>query len=335
MSNPFEIITDSSIYTNPNDYNAINMFDGLIRIGVVQRVFNDQKTGELRYLVEAQINSDKIPLNCVMLRRFGGVYNYEDYIFHGYNINDKPDPVNSSTAKAGDKVLVGQLNGQGREGVILGGLTHPARHTAIKATIGPQYDAEFNGIHTNINANGEWTLTFKGQPTNLSTLNNTPSGPIPSPTYDTTVGSSFMKFDMTGGWIINDNATSDPQSISIDKANGLVNIIAGQASLVINKSSQTVTLTCNVLTVSATKTISETTSDYSLLANSTLKLNSPKIAIGNGGIELLDQLSQLIDKIGALVIITPVGPCTPVVGAMGWADVVAIQSKIKQIKGSL
>jgi len=328
-------VKDSSIWSDPDNMSVANRLDGLIRIGIVKGAFNDVDTGELRYLVEIQSNAKKINMNCRMMRRFGGVYNYEDYIDRGYKTNDSPDPVAGFDAKAGDAVLIGQLNGQGREGVILGGLTHAARKTAIQAINGPQYDAEFNGIHTNINADGEWILTFKGQPTNLNKLNNTPSKELPAPEYNTDIGSSFMKFDKTGSWTVSDNASSDPQSMFIDKANGVVTVTAGQVSLVMKKSDQSVTLTCETLTINATKSITETTSDYKLKASSTASIDSPKIAIGHDSIELLDQLSKLIDALGMVTAISPVGPCTPLQGTPQWPQVIQIQSKINQIKGTL
>lgn len=330
-----DIVKDSSIWQDPDTMSVANRLDGLIRIGIVKGAFNDTDTGELRYLVEIQSNAKKINMNCRMMRRFGGVYNYEDYIDRGYKTNDAPDPVNGYDAKAGDAVLVGQFNGQGREGVILGGLTHAARTTTIQAVNGPQYDAEFNGIHTNINANGEWTLTFKGQPTNLSNLNNTPSSAIPSPQYDTAVGSSFMKFDVTGSWTISDNANSNPQSIFIDKPNGVLTTTAGQVSMVMNKGQQSVVLTCNDLTINSANTITENTTAYQLKASATAKLDSPKVAIGHDSIELLDQLTQLIDAIGNITPVSPVGPCTSLNEVEDWPIVEQIKAKINQIKGTL
>jgi hypothetical protein len=222
-----DIIKDSSIWSDPHNMATMNRLDGMIRIGIVKGAFNDTATGELRYLVEIQNNSKKINMNCRMMRRFGGVYNYEDYIDRGYKTNDSPDPVSGFDAKAGDAVLVGQLNGQGREGIIIGGLTHAARTTTIQAADGPQYDAEFNGIHTNINIDGEWTLTFKGQPTNLSMLDNTPSAAIPPPTYDTTIGGSFMKLDKTGSW----TATCGDISLTLDKPSKTATVSANMIML--------------------------------------------------------------------------------------------------------
>ncbi len=328
-------VKDSSIWTDPNNLAAINRLDGLIRVGIVKGAFNDTATGELRYLVEIQDQVKKVNVNCRMLRRFGGVYNYEDFIGRGYNINDFPDATAGFNTKAGDAVLIGQFNGQGREGIILGGLNHAARITSIQASDGPQYDAEFNGVHTNIDINGEWTLTFKGQPTNLVQLSNAPTVPIPPATYDTTVGSSFMKFDQTGSYTVSDNAVSDPQSIFIDKPNGVLTTTSGQISLVMTKSSQSVVLTCQALTINSSNSINENTTVYRLAASSTATIDSPKVAIGFDSIELLDQITQLIDAIGKIIPISPVGPCTELNSVEDWPVVEQIKAKINQIKGSL
>lgn len=266
------IVRDSSIWAHSETMAAFMRTDPMIRVGIVKAAFNDEITGELRYLVGVNSNGREIPINCVLLRRFGGVYNYEDFINHGYNYQDAPDSIAGYNAKAGDAVLVGQLNGQGRDGVILGGLTHAARKTTIQASDGPQYDAEFNGVHTNINADGEWTLTFKGQPTNLAQLDDTPSQEIPPAVYDLSVGGSFMKFDKAGGWTVSDAAESTPQSIYIDKAGGNI-------------------------TATANNKFTLNTQNFLMMASSTATINSPKIAIGGSGTELLDQITQALGDI--------------------------------------
>ena len=335
MANKSAIVKDSSIWVDPKQQAAVGRMDGIIRVGIIKSAYNDSDSGELRYLVEVQNHNTKINLNCRLIRRFGGVFNYEDYVYRGYKFNDKPDPVSSFDAKAGDAVLVGQLNGQGREGIIIGGLTHAAHTTAIKASDGPQYDAEFNGVHTSINKDGEWTLTFKGQPTNLNILSATPSGRLPAPTYNTSVGSSFMKFDKEGGWTLNDNAKSDPQFIHVDKKNGIITVTSGKISLKMTKSNESVLLVSKSLTVNAADKITETTKEYSMHATTSVKVNSPKVAIGTDGIELLDQLTQLIDALGKLIPISPVGPCTALSAISLWPKVEDIKSKINQIKGTL
>jgi len=189
-----------------------------IFIGMVLDVKNNSDTNELRYVVEVYHRNDRIILACRSLRQWGGVYNYEDYISRGYDYTQSSNNSNGTTAQAGDLVLVAHIGGNGREGVILGGMTHPARKTSLDATKGPQYKSEFNGIETHINENGEWTLTFKGQPTNLQKLTAAPSEVIPTPEYDKDIGSSFMKWDKTGSFILSTNQ-DDGQTLLLDKKN--------------------------------------------------------------------------------------------------------------------
>jgi hypothetical protein len=226
MDTPFDIVKDSSIWYNKTSLKATFQRETGIYTGTVKTAYNDSESGELRYTVEVYYRGDTIPVSCREVRRWGGVFNYEDSIYRGYTYN-APSGV---AAKAGDCVLVGLLGGQGREGVILGGLTHPTRKN-LSVSNGPEYQSEFNGINTYINKDGEYTLTFKAQPTNLSDLNNAPNGPVPAPQYDTNVGGSYFKWDKTGSFTISDAAQSNPQSIFMDKKNSLIQIVTGNLKL--------------------------------------------------------------------------------------------------------
>jgi len=334
MANPFEIVKDSSIWQSQKDFAVVNKTDTALRIGIVKKASNDEETGELRYLVEIQSYNDKVELNCKLLRRFGGVYNYEDFVERGYKFNDQPDPVNAFEAKAGDAVLVGLLNGQGREGVILGGINHAARKTTIKAADGPSYMSEFNGIETVINKDGEYTVTFKGQPTNIAKLNNSPSAKIAPAEYDKKVGTSFFKFDKTGSFEVNDNAEKDKQFLKIDKKGGTVQLVAGKISLKFTKSSELVNLKAKTTDVISDDKITMKTKEFLITSDTKAYIKSPKVAIGKEGVELLDQLAKLIDKMGMVKPISPLGPCTPLMATPEWPDVMAVQAKIKEITGA-
>lgn len=333
MANPHAIVKDSSVWFSENAFSTANGTDPMLRMGVVKRAYNEEGSGELRYLVEVQNRSDKIEINCRMMRRFGGAYNYEDYIDRGYKYNDKPDGVTAFEAKAGDAVIVGQFNGQGREGIIIGGLTHSARKTTLDSKLGPQFLSEFNGVETSINADGEHTLTFKGQPTNLAGLNNDPIKKIPAPTYNTTIGSTYQKFDKTGGWEISDNSKSGIQKIKIDKSGGQILVNSGNISLKMIKSSEAVSLKCKTTDVVSDDKISMKTKEFLIDSSTRAFIKSPKIAIGKDGIELLDQIAKLVDALGKVQTISPVGLCTPLMTAINWADVEAVKSKIKEITG--
>ncbi len=333
--NPFATIKDSSVWQSDSLFSAVDKKDFSLRIGIVKRVYRDKASSDLRYLVEVRDRNDAIELNCRLLRQFGGVFNYEDAVYHGYKINDKPDPVVAFDAKAGDVVLVGQLNGEAREAIILGSLTHPARTSTIPIDKGPYYQAEFNGVETVINDSGEYKVTFKAIPTNIKKLDDTPAKKLPKPEYDAKVGGSFFMFDKTGSFEINDKSQQDLQNFRIDKPKGIIEINSGKIKLTMTKKGEKVDLKCKVLNVVADDSISEKTKDYKMEASKSIKMNSPKVAIGKSGVELLDQLAKLVDALAKVTPISPVGPCTALKATPQWAGVDAVKAKIKEITGTL
>jgi hypothetical protein len=335
MANPFAIIKDSSIWQNKSTSDAITNKDPYLRIAIVKKVYREARSTDLKYLVEIQDRNDSIEVNARMLRRFGGVFNYEDVVYHGYKFDDKPDPVRAFDAKAGDAVLVAFLNGEAREAVILGSLIHPARASTVDITKGPQYVSEFNGVETIINESGEYKITFKAVPTNIKKLDEKPDKKLPKPTYDTKIGGSFFQFDKTGSIEINDKDQGGIQNLRIDKPKGTITVNSGKIKLVMTKKSEKVELKCKILDIVSDDKINEKTKEYSLDASTSVKVKSPKVAIGKEGIELLDQISQMIDALAKVIPISPVGPCSAIGSSPQWAGVVSVQSKIKEITGSL
>jgi len=335
VADPFDIIKDSSIWYDSEQHAAIHKKDPYVRIGVVKDARRDVSTGDIRYLVEVRDRNDAIEMNCRMVRQFGGVYNYQDVVTSGYKFDDKPDPVLDFTAKAGDAVLVVALNGQSREGIILGGITHPARKSTIPVDKGPYYQSEFNGIETVINDQGEYTLTFKAIPTNIAKLKDKPSKKIEPPKYDKKIGGSFIKLDKTGSIEINDKAEKDLQNIRIDKANGTIAINSGNISIVLTKSKEQMNVKSKIIDIVTENSMSIKTKKYSVDSKESVKIKSDKIAIGKNGVELLDQLSKMLDELGKVKPISPVGPCTPLMATPEWSGVKAVQQKIKEITGSL
>jgi phage gp45-like len=335
MKSPYEIVKDSSIWYSSQNMSAMNDKDPYLRLAIVKKAYVDKQYNEMRFLVEVQDRNDKILATCRVMNRYGGVFNYEDVILRGYKTDDKPDKIKNFSSKAGDIVLVAFLNGESREGVILGGMHHTARKTDLKAEDGPQYKSEFNGIETSINKDGEYKLIFKGQPLNIAKLSEYPSKKIEKPKYDEKIEGTFSKFDKTGSWIISDNVKETPQFIKIDKPNGKLQVISGKVALVFIKKDEIVTLNCKTLTISSIEKISNKTKDLDVEAEKTVKIKTPKIAIGTSDVELLDQLTKLIEKIGLVKPISPVGPCTPMMATPEWSEVDAIKAKIAQIKGAL
>jgi len=335
MNNPFKTVKDSALWRTPSAAAAMFNKDPYLRIAIIKKVYREKISTELKYLVEIQDRNDSIEVNARMLRRFGGAFNYEDIVYHGYKFDDKPDPVRAFDAKAGDAVLVAFLNGEAREAVILGGLIHPARKSTVDITKGPQYVSEFNGVETTINENGEYKIIFKAVPTNIKKLDDKPSKTLPKPTYDTKVGGSFFQFDKTGSIEFNDKDQGGIQNVRIDKPGGTITVNSGKIKLVMTKKSEKVELKCKLLDIVSDDKIDGKTKEFKLEASTFVKVNSPKVAIGKEGIELLDQISQMIDALAKVIPISPVGPCSAIGVSPQWAGVVSVQSKIKEITGSL
>lgn len=281
-------VPDSSIWANPNSVQVIRHQENRLFIGIIREVRNHKDTKELRYMVEVYHKTDTKILPCRMMRSTGGVYNYDDYTLRGYNFNDASNNQNGTLALAGDTVLVGFIGGNGREGIILGGMTHPARKSFLDAKKGPQYKSEFNGIETYINEDGEWTLTFKGQSTNLDKLKATPSEPVPAPKYDTDVGTSFMKWDKEGGFTLSDEATDGDkvQKLHIDKKNGTIDIFSGKINLNFKKDGQEVSLT-NKKTLFTTEDLIEyKTKKFKGEATTEIRVKTPLYVIESDKVRL-------------------------------------------------
>ena len=300
------IISDSSLLRDPESMGAIDRRDYAIRIGMVREAHHDEEFDLTRYLVEVRDRPEhQLLVVCTLMVRFGGPYNYEEWIPNTAEPSSHEQKLHYNV-RAGDVVLVAFINGLSREGVILGSLRHPTRPHKLSIDDGPTYISEFNGISQSINKDGEYTVTFKGQPTNLADFQKClEDETVPTPVYDTSIGTTYFKFDKTGGWIIGDNASSKPQSFHIDKANGSVKIISGNTVATFDKNKDSVSI------------------------------KTSKIAIGSSSVELLDQLTKLIDALGALTALSPVGPCAPLTGAPQWAQVQQIKKKIASIMGSL
>jgi len=331
-----DIVKDSSIWESGFDFEAVRKKDMSVRVGIIREAKIDVVNDDINYIVEVFNSGNQMPVFCKRLERFGGAYNYEEFTHRGYTHSKATASEDKYSVRAGDIVIVAFIRGDSREGVILGSIKHPSRKRKTDKPTDVLYLSEFNGIETSINTSGELKVTFKGIPTNITELIKPPTGnDISAPTYDTAVGSSYYQLDKTGSWLVNDNAQSNPQSIKIDKPGGTLTITSGQAYIKIDKNAQLITIINKDTVLNSANSIKETTKDYSIDATATYKLRSPKIAIGMGGTELLDQITKLIDAVGMLTAISPLGPCAPLTAAPQWSGVTKVKSAISGIKGSL
>jgi hypothetical protein len=272
-----------------------------------------------------------------MLTRFGGVQNYEDFRLRPYNAvtaNPPKGPDSASLSadlKAGDRVVVAFLQGYAREGIILGGLGHPARKTQLE--LGQlAYACEFNGIETTISKTGQYRITFKA-PITDNINNHQPGQPIPAQVTNTEIGGTYYELGDDGSWTVNDNKS---QFIKINKKSTLLTLTSGKTSIIIDGANGKVSMAVPTeFSIKADKAFSVKAETHKTEAVKSLSIKSPKIAIGGDSFELLDGLIKLLDYIGQIVVTSPVGPCPPLSATPVWPQIEQIKQAITNLKGSL
>ena len=335
------IIKDSSLLPNLESVYTLNQTDSSIRTGIV-REESILRNGEIRYTVEVLVNSKQVPVSCTVLSKFGGVHNFEEQTLRPW-LNGFPSGTLSPAsadkykARSGDVVLVAYLNGKSREGVILGCLSHPARKKVL-AGKKIAYLSEFNGLETSITNDGSYKITFKGYAqTNDAALKTPPSGvDMPAALYNPLTGGSYYGFNNMGSFIASDGN----QFLKIYK-----NLVSG--SIILKSDSNQIELGGSLLSgsfgVKAGKAVMDFTTTASIkstlglaLQSTQVSIKGTQIAIGNEQFELFDGLIKLIDALGTLIVMSPVGTCTPLATAPTWTtQILPLKVKISLLKGSL
>lgn len=338
-------IKDSSLYSDIDSSFLLDGEDNAVRIGII-REERDIGGGETRYIVEVFRKGKQIPLSCVLMTRLGGVHNYEEYRTRAWMkepaISELAPTDTASTydLRSGDFVIVTQLGGQGREGVILGGLKHPARKEATEYGK-TQYSSSFQGLDTFIDDDGSYKVTFNGKATNTEiSLDTLPSGQvIPPPEYNQEIAGSYFTFDAMGSYEVSDTL----QSFNIDKVNKSTIFKSGEITTIDfgaaneekglkNEGFAVKTTGGIVLNAKTTDIQAETKMNISGAETS---IQGDKIALGNSTFELLEGLSKLIDALGKVFTTSPIGPNTPLESSPTWAQVLAIKQQIDSITGSI
>jgi len=325
------IIKDSSIWKTP----ISNLKEKEINRVDIGTVINERYSKELDsiiYSVEVYSGQRRSVVECIQMVKNGDIYNYEEIkLRYQLNRNNKNTNMSMKT-RFGEMVLVTYVSGIGSFGVIIGSIKHSARKSKLISK-DIAYVSEYNGIETSIDKDGAYKLKFQGTPINIK---NAKDGfPLPSPKYDDSIAGSFLSFDKIGNFTLTDANKEKPQTIKIDKKNGSIHVISGDVSLTIEKNSKKISIKSEDINIDSKKKVSIKTPEYSIDSSKAIKIKGQKIAIGYGGNELLDILTNLIDEIGLLVITSPVGPCTPIQGSPTWVKILALKTKISTIKGSL
>jgi len=332
------IVRDSSIWQDVSTP-ATPHHSKSIHLGMILAKVDDEELGTHRYLVEVIANSTRFKLFCTQMVRFGSPYNYEQYTYtkvDNLGISLLPDVPMDAGLRSGDVVVVAEL--YANEGIILGAMKHPSRKSPVSIE-DVAYESCYNGLKTQIMKDGSYKVTFSGAP--LPTVDIQLKAPIMTPAlpdtaaYNPLISGSFFGFDDTGGYEVSDGSKVLPQSIKIDKSGGTTTITSGLVTIAIDKKSQKIDVSCIDAAISAKKSVKIDTTQLEMSGLTDVKIKGAKIAIGFGGVELIDSLIKLIDNIGLLVIPHHLGPCSPVSASPTWAQILALKTQLSLIKGSL
>jgi hypothetical protein len=327
------IVKDSSIYKSKSA--SLNAGYGEVRVGIVREENFDSSSSTFYYLVEIQRKGRRSIMSCRRMVRFGDPYNYEEWNLRpNKDIVPVPLPNNYKT-RVGEVVVVAPIDGNYADGVILGSLRHPAHKPKIKSgEVG--YATEFNGLETTIDKDGAYKVKFQGTSLSATVAEKLPSGsPIPAALYNPVSAGSYFTFSKDGSYEVSDASLALPQSIKMDKPGGKFTIKSGLVTIEIDKLSQKIAVSCLDHEIKSTKSFKVTTLDTEISSLKSVKIKSAKIAIGFGGTELFDTIIKLIDAFGTLIVNSPVGPCSPLMAAPTWAQVVLLKTQLQLVKGSL
>ena len=323
---------------------ALSPSENGIRMGIVRRIFKmpDESIG---YQVEIFVNGKQIPVSCKPITRFGGVYNYEEFNLRPWDpkkIDENLFPVSTDSYeyRSGDVVVVGLLGNDDREGVIFGGLNHPARAQKITDS-DIQYYSVFNGLEKQIRADGSYKVIFNGAATNAAVLSVPVTGaPIIEPIYNPVTAGSYYGFDSNGSFVITDSNPVSEQMVKIFKnqSSGSIILKSGRSLVELGGNAATgqFAASASSITLDALQSVNVSSKLKMNLKGTQLSIKGLQVAIGNDTVELVSALVELITELGQVIVTSPVGTCTPVASSPNWAaKVIPLQVKLQTLAGSL
>ena len=156
----------------------------LYRCIVVARYFVDDELNITQNAVNPQVLYDCAILggfqegqtisNCRLASWLGGQYNYAERVLRPNQVPLNEIPLNE---QCGDIVLVQYIQGQNMAPMIVGMGTQPKDGDKTGATIedGPRWVEEYNGVKTEINKDGEYSLIAKGGELDMENNTFTPT----------------------------------------------------------------------------------------------------------------------------------------------------------------
>ena len=328
------IVADSALWGM--GYNPMNVPGGYIFTGIVTGVASDENG--TTYDVEVRTNEGRTTLSCRQMVKFGDFYNFEEVpittpLVKGSVVSKFVPSPDNYAQKVGEIVCVAVIGKGFREGIILGGINHPSRKK--KGDEG-EYLSSFNGLKTSIKKDGSYKIEFQGIDASAISISKVPVTPaFPPSIFVPTIKGSYFTFEKDGSYEVSDASITLAQSIRIDKTLGFISFESGKVSIKMEKLTNKLSVAALDGEMKFTKGLTIKSLDTEISSLKSTKIKSPKIAIGFGSVELIDVIGKLVDAIGAVTPIHPLGPCSPLTASPTWIPVKLLKAQLELIKGSL
>lgn len=308
---------------------------------VVKVHFVDSPTNKSKNYVEYDVQARSANggstkyANCRYVQDLSGFNDFSETVLEPSEValQGKLDSENFAKNMNGAMVVLAFLDGELSKPVIIGGFAH-RRNTGATRADGIRKKTEFRGIVTEINKDGEWSLTYKSP--------NSPDGKrLRSSTAPT-----FLKIDKEGNFTLAQEASGAiVNSVKYDRTNEKKTEIVGKQNAIkeeMDGKNEKVTLTfksgltvtidgkddfVKIQTKEGASVLVDGKNDVIELkdkASGKIKLKGEKVAIGASSAELLQQISDSLQKI--ITWTNTVGAIHDHLGNLGYPTAVPTQA---------
>ena len=269
------------------------------------------------------------------VRSVSSMFGYNDFDETILEPNDvafsgKLNPSNFFGNKNGAVVTLAFLDGAKDKPMIMGALDHPKKIGATRAD-GIRKKGEFRGLAWEINKLGEFSITYNGSRKPDGKLERADTGP------------TKIKIDKDGVLTITDK---EAQKIEMNRKTKTISFSNGITITIDGKNDKFKVLTKGGASIEVDGTADSITLKDK--GNGELKISNNKVALGASSAELLQQISDQLDKIATWA--NSVGAVHTHIGNLGYptlvpdqasgytslgSDLNTIKGKVDGIKGTL
>jgi len=336
---------NSDYFGSAKQNSLIKQRSTTLQIAIIREMKVDV-SGRTKYVVEVHGAGRAFGMECVQLAKFSGIHNFEEFNLRPWlkspaaAVAAGVKGAGDYSFRSGDVVLVAELGGTSREGVIIGGISHPGREPKIQEE-GIAYMSCFQGLETSITEDGCYKVTYNGAPINSALLEAPPTGAsLPEPSYNPTTAGSYFLFDDKGSYTIADD---NGQIIKMKKQTGNIVIVSGDRRIELGDADSSglnqegLNLFSDYIYMTADVEMNIYVDlNYNLTAD-TISIGATQIAIGNSDWELFDQIEQFIDILAEVTLIdSQGGPTLPFMMSPEWSKIEEWKSKMcSGIKGEI